>query len=93
MTTERESAIPITELDKATQARLTALMGTDPAALTAADTAFLVARKDYLTAAQRKDYGIGKEQGKTEAEKEAEKAAAKAAKAKVKPKAKAGGKK
>lgn len=63
MTAERESAIPVSELDRGTRERLERLMGSDPAGITAGDRAFLEARKDYLTAAQRKDFGIGKGKG------------------------------
>lgn len=58
MTTERESARPLSELDRGTHARLEALLGVDAHALTADDKAFLAARKDYLTAGQRRDLGV-----------------------------------
>jgi len=66
---ERESALPVSELDRASAERLERLMGQDPNTLTAGDRAFLTGRRDYLTAAQRKDYGIG---GKVAAGKTAE---------------------
>lgn len=58
MAEPRESARPLSELDKATQERLGRLMGADAQSLSKGDKAFLEARKDYLTAAQRKDFGI-----------------------------------
>lgn len=58
MTTERESARPLSELDRATAQRIEALMGSEPSQLTEGDHAFLTARRDYLTADQRKDFGI-----------------------------------
>lgn len=65
MAKDRASALPLTELDKATRARLEHLMGQDPETLTAGDMAFLEARRDYLTADQRADFGVGKGKTKT----------------------------
>lgn len=58
MTKERESARPVSELDRATAQRIEALMSSEPSQLTEGDHAFLTARRDYLTADQRKDFGI-----------------------------------
>lgn len=56
--TERASARPLSELDRATAQRIEALMSSDPSQLTEGDHAFLTGRRDYLTAEQRKDFGI-----------------------------------
>jgi len=58
----KTSARPKQELDKATRARLEALMGLDPAMLTEGDKAFLKARVDYLTPDERADYLDGVEE-------------------------------
>lgn len=57
-TAERISARPLSELDRASRERLENLLGVEPTHLTDGDRAFLTARKDYLTADQRKDFGI-----------------------------------
>lgn len=55
---QRISARPLSELDRASRERLEALLGKEKAHLTDGDKAFLVARRAYLTAEQRKDFGI-----------------------------------
>jgi len=57
----KTSARPKQELDRATRARLEALMGQVPETLTAGDRAFLKARREYLTADERADYLDGVE--------------------------------
>lgn len=56
--TERASARPLSELDRATRERIEAIMSSDPSQVTEGDKAFLTGRRDYLTADQRKDFGI-----------------------------------
>lgn len=86
MAEERTSARPLGEMDKASRERLEAIMAVDPNAVTDGDRAFLNARRDYLTADQRADYGITGEAGTAEAgsvegnEKPAKTAAKRAAK-------------
>lgn len=53
---ERQSARPISELDRASRARIEHLMGTDPSTVNEDDRAFLNGRRDYLTTEQRADY-------------------------------------
>lgn len=56
--TERESGIPRSQLDKATRERIERLVANGANGLTEGDKAFLTARRDYLSAAERKDLGI-----------------------------------
>jgi len=67
----KTSARPKQELDRATRARLEALMGLDPTALTDGDRTFLKARIDYLTPDERADYldGVEVNDDETEADK------------------------
>lgn len=65
---ERQSARPLSELDRATAQRIEALMSSDPTQLTEGDRAFLTGRRDYLSADQRKDFGITGKVAKVENE-------------------------
>lgn len=58
MSDERQSARPIEELDNASQARLKNILGQDPKSINASDAAFLQGRSAYLTAGERKDFGV-----------------------------------
>jgi hypothetical protein len=55
---ERKSPLSKKQLDPASFKRLEAILGKEPAALTDAEVAFLWGRRDYLTAEERKDYGV-----------------------------------
>ena len=55
-TTKRDSALPKSDLDKATRERINHILGLDPATLSLADQTFINARKDYLTVEERKDF-------------------------------------
>lgn len=58
MTDTRKSARPLSELDKASRERLEFLLGTEPTGVSQGDKEFLVARRDYLSDEQKKDYGV-----------------------------------
>lgn len=58
MTAERTSALPRKQLDAGSRQRLEFILGKEPAALTDAELSFLWGRRDYLTADERKDYGV-----------------------------------
>ena len=68
MAKEKKSARPLDELDAATRKELNRILRKEPAALTVGEKEFLFGRRDYLTADQRKDYGVEKPVWREEAE-------------------------
>lgn len=58
--TQRESALPMNELDAQTRDMITSLLHRTPESLDEAELAFLRARSPYLTLEQRRDFGLEK---------------------------------
>lgn len=86
-----KSGIPRSTLDKGTAARIEALLVVGADNLTDGDKAFLRARADYLSEAEREDLGINTDDGDTPTNEDDEVAGTDeepAAKPKAKPKGK-----
>lgn len=67
-----KSGIPRSTLDKATAARIEALLVAGVESLTDGDKVFLKARRDYLTEAERDDLEVNDDDGDTPTHEEVE---------------------